>query len=155
MIRRAENRDIPDVERLLLQVGNLHHRGRPDLFRADTPKYTPGELEAIFADDSRPVFVLTEDGGGPVLGYAFCVFQRHGAGVLTDILTLYIDDLCVDEACRGQGIGRKLYEHAAAFAKAQGCYNLTLNVWETNTAARRFYERMGLQPQKTGLETIL
>ena len=75
--------------------------------------------------------------------------------LLPDIKTLYIDDLCVDEACRGQHIGRSLYEFVLAFAKKQGCYNVTLNVWECNTGAKRFYEKCGLVPQKTGMEKIL
>lgn len=44
----------------------------------------------------------------------------------TDIRTLYIDDLCVDETKRGTHIGKQLYEYVVAFAKEQGCYNLTL-----------------------------
>ena len=51
---------------------------------------------------------------------------------MTDIKTLYIDDLCVDETLRGQHFGRALYDAAVAYAKAHGCYNLTLNVWAGN-----------------------
>lgn len=89
-------------------------------------------------------------------GYAFCVFQEHkGDNVLTDIKTLYIDDLCVDENCIGQHIGSVLYEAVKKFAKEQGCYNVTLNVWECNPSARKFYEKAGLKPYKTGMEVIL
>ena len=90
-----------------------------------------------------------------MLGYAFCVFQRPHSHILTDICTLYIDDLCVDAAQRGRGVGRALFEFAKAFAKRSGCYNLTLNVWACNASAMRFYERCGLVPQKVGLEAIL
>ena len=41
------------------------------------------------------------------------------------------------------------------FAKEQGCYNVTLNVWECNPSARKFYEKAGLKPYKTGMEVIL
>ena len=91
-----------------------------------------------------------------VLGYAFCVFQRHpNDNILTDIKTLYIDDLCVDETLRGQHIGSSLYRYVLDYAKKEGCYNLTLNVWECNQGAKRFYESCGLVPQKTGMEKIL
>ncbi len=91
-----------------------------------------------------------------VLGYAFCIFQQHvNDNILTDIRTLYIDDLCVDETIRGQHIGKKLYENVLEFARAQGCYNVTLNVWSCNETAMRFYEKCGLKPQKVGMETIL
>jgi ribosomal protein S18 acetylase RimI-like enzyme len=153
-IRPAENRDIPDVLNLLVQVNLVHHNGRPDLFKGPATKYNAEELKAIFADGSRPVFVYDES--GRVLGYAFCVFQQHvGSQLMTDIKTLYIDDLCVDEEKRGQSIGRQLYEHVLAWARAAGYYNVTLNVWSCNGEAMAFYRRMGMQPQKTGMEVIL
>jgi ribosomal protein S18 acetylase RimI-like enzyme len=74
---------------------------------------------------------------------------------LTHIKTLYIDDLCVDEKRRGQHVGRTIYEHVLSYAKDQGCYNVTLNVWECNESARKFYEKCGLHVLKTGMETIL
>ena len=154
IIRPAENHDIPDVLNLLVQVNMVHHNGRPDLFKGPATKYDAGELRAIFADGSRPVFVYDED--GRVLGYAFCVFQQHvSSQLMTDIKTLYIDDICVDEACRGQGVGRTLYDHVTAFAREQGCYNATLNVWALNQGALAFYERCGMSRQKIGMEILL
>ena len=154
LIRRAESRDIADLMRLLEQVNFVHHRGRPDLFRLGT-KYTAEELADILADASRPVFVF-EDDGGRVQGYAFCVHQQHtGSRLMTDIRTLYIDDLCVDEGCRGQGIGRALYRHVLGYARETGCWNVTLNVWALNPGAQRFYESCGMQVQKTGMECVL
>ena len=66
--------------------------------------------------------------------------------------TLYIDDLCVDESARGKGIGGKLFEYVESFGKSVGCDSITLNVWEQNTAARRFYDACGMTPQKTTME---
>ena len=74
---------------------------------------------------------------------------------MTDIKTLYIDDLCVDENLRGKHIGKELYESAVKLAKDKGCYNLTLNVWSCNPSAMRFYEAQGLKPQKVGMELVL
>lgn len=155
VIRRANEGDIPAIGRLLKQVLDVHHKGRPDLFRAGAKKYTDDELTVLLADDTRPVFVAVDDTHA-VCGYAFCVFEKHsGHNILTDISTLYIDDLCVEETSRGQHVGKRLYEYVRAFAKEQGCYNLTLNVWACNTPALRFYEAMGLVPQKFGMETVL
>lgn len=156
MIRRAQNRDIPDVIRLLHQVLEVHHQGRPDLFKGNATKYSAEELEGIFADDRRPVFVCTDENDSRVLGYAFCIHQQvTDSPILTDIRTLYLDDLCVDEACRGQHIGQSLFEYVKAYAREAGCYNLTLNVWSRNAAALRFYEACGLTPQKIGMELLL
>lgn len=154
-IRRAREEDIRGIDNLLCQVLTVHHNGRPDLFKANAKKYTDEELVEIMKDEKRPIFVA-DDGAGGILGYAFCVFVQHtDDNILTDIKSLYIDDLCVDEKCRGEHIGQKLYEYVLTFAKAEGCYNVTLNVWACNENARKFYEKCGLLPQKIGMEKIL
>ena len=154
-IRRAVNGDIARLSELLRQVLDVHHNVRPDIFRADAKKYTESELEAILQDEQRPIFVY-EDSERGVCGYAFCIFVQHiNNNILTDIKTLYIDDLCVDAGCRGMGIGKALYNYVVSFAKSEGCYNLTLNVWSDNTSALGFYESLGLHKQKIGMEKIL
>ena len=153
-IRRASQNDIPALSELLRQVCNVHHQGRPDLFKPEGTKYTPEQLAELIRDDSRPIFVAVAEEG--VKGYAFCVFKQHLHDTcVTDIKTLYIDDLCVDELCRGQHIGRQLYEYVLQFARESGCYNVTLNVWSCNPSSIQFYESCGLVPQKIGMEKIL
>ena len=155
-IRRAKERDISGIDSLLEQVCMVHHIGRPDLFQGNhNRKYTNEQLKEIFRDEGRPVFVAVNE-GEKVLGYAFCVMQRHSQdNVLTNIKTLYIDDLCVDENIRGQHIGSSLYQYVLQYAKEQGCYNVTLNVWTCNEPAMRFYEQCGMKAQKIGMETVL
>lgn len=154
-IRRAQEKDMEQINDLLCQVLAIHHTGRPDLFKKDTKKYTDTELLELICDDTRPIFVGVDE-QGQVVGYVFCVFQQHiDDNILTDIKTLYIDDLCVDSIQRGQHIGKQLYEYMLQYAKEQGCYNVTLNVWACNESARCFYEHCGLVPQKIGMEKIL
>ena len=153
-IRLAECKDKARLGDLLSQVLEVHHNARPDIFKSGAKKYTDDELEAILADANRPIFVAEEE--GRVLGYAFCIFVQHkDNNILTDVKTLYIDDLCVDEDVRGKGIGRLLYNHVVEFAKECGCYNVTLNVWADNQSALAFYESIGLHKQKIGMELIL
>ncbi len=154
-IRRAEEKDVPRIMDLLAQVLMVHHEGRPDLFKAPATKYTEEELRALLRDDTRPIFAWTDE-KDELVGYCFCVLKQElGNNILTDIKTLYIDDLCVDERARGKGVGRALYDYVKDYARSIGCYNLTLNVWARNEAALRFYRGLGMQPQKYGMETIL
>ena len=154
MIRLAVENDIPKMLDLLSQVCLVHHRGRPDIFKIGT-KYSSQDLKVLLADKERPILVAVDENDS-VIGYCFCIFQQHDDNsVLTDIKTLYIDDLCVDENLRGKHIGKQLYQAAVKLAKENGCYNLTLNVWSCNPSALRFYESMGLKPQKIGMETLL
>ena len=139
-IRIANKTDIPDLLRLLRQILQVHHEGRPDLFKPQSEKYSEYDLQNMLNDQKKPIFVAED--GGCVVGYIFCVLHRlENNSVMTDILTLYIDDLCVDEAVRGKGVGTMLLDYAKQFAREQGCYNLTLNVWALNENAMHFYEK--------------
>lgn len=154
-IRRAEEKDIERIHALLLQVCLVHHNGRPDLFRYGARKYTDEQLKEIIKDEERPILVAVDEQDS-VLGYAFCMFQQHpDDNILTDIRTLYLDDLCVDETLRGQHIGCFLYQAVLDFAKEHHCYNVTLNVWSCNENAMGFYEACGLKPYKVGMEQII
>ena len=127
MIRFAKEKDIPKIGDLLRQVDLVHHNGRPDIFKIGT-KYDENQLKELLKDKNRPILVFTDE-NDLVQGYCFCIFQQHiENNVLTDIKTLYIDDLCVDENLRGKHIGKELYESAVKFAKDNGCDNVTLNV---------------------------
>lgn len=153
-IRTANTQDIPQILRLLAQVGRVHHLARPDLFRAGALKYDETALERLLAQEERPVFVAME--GDRMLGYCFCIRKEtKGDPVLEDYLSLYIDDLCVDENSRGQQVGTKLYSYARSYARETGCKSVTLNVWADNKSALDFYTHLGLRPQKIGMESIL
>ena len=153
-IRQAEKSHIPGLIRLLRQVGSIHHEIRPDIFRAGAIKYTEQDLEELLKDENKPIFVAVEDEN--VLGYCFCQVETiRGSTVLTDRVEIYIDDLCVEETCRGQGVATALYRHVTAWAKELGCDFISLNVWCGNDSAMRFYEKCGMKPQKIGMETIL
>jgi len=153
MIRKATEKDIPQVLELLHQVNMVHYEIRPDLFKPHTTKYSAEELTTLFRDESKPVFVF-DDGG--VQGYAFCqVSEVKDHLLLQDNKMLYIDDICVDEKARGRHVGKALFDHVKEYAQTIGCHHITLNVWEGNEPALRFYRNMGMQVQKTTMEIIL
>ena len=152
-IRKANENDILRIIDLLHQVNMVHYGIRPDLFKPNTTKYNAQELQVLLNDANKPVFVYDD---GSVLGYAFCqVTEVKDDILLQDIKTLYIDDICVDETSRGKHIGKALFDEVMEYASSIGCRNITLNVWEGNDAAYRFYKNMGMQVQKTTMEIIL
>ena len=154
-IRRAQAKDIKTILSLLQQVLELHAAIRPDIFVSGTTKYTEEELGTMIRDDEKPVFVAADEADA-VLGYAFCIYQETKEnGSLHARRTLYLDDLCVDAQARGRHIGAELYRHVLKTAKETGCDSVTLNVWAVNGEAAAFYERMGMKPLKTTMETIL
>ena len=153
-IRFATCADISGILQLLYQVGDVHHQIRPDIFRAGALKYDAPALQNLLQDSNRPIFVAVED--NTLLGYCFCVIKDYrGSGVQTDRVEVYIDDLCVEETCRGQGVATALYRHVTNWAKDMGCAFISLNVWCGNDSAMAFYEKMGMKPRNIMMETKL
>lgn len=155
MIRVMEEKDIPDVINLLQQVLYVHHIGRPDLFKKTGTKYTIEQLKEMISDPTLKIFVY-ENENGKIIGHCFCSIKDKPETTNSYALkTLFINDLCIDEANRGQHIGKALYEHAKSYAKENGFYNINLNVWECNPAAMAFYNAIGLVPQSHIMEEKL
>lgn len=154
-IRNAKEKDLDAILLLLSQVLEIHAAIRPDIFISGTTKYSKEELRTIISDKNRPVYVaVTQE--DQVAGYVFCQIQKQPASEnMVPFTSLYIDDLCVDGNIRGQHIGRQLFEHVKKEARALGCYEVTLNVWEGNVNAQTFYEKMGLKVQSSHMEYIL
>ena len=114
-VRMAEEKDIERIHSLLAQVAMVHHKGRPDLFKYGKSKYTDEELKEILKDKNRPILAAVDD-SDCLQGYAFCIFQQYkDSNIMTDIRTLYIDDLCEEETRRGEHIGKTLYNAVLDF----------------------------------------
>lgn len=150
MIRPAQLHDIPALESLLEEILQVHHEGRPDIFRASGQKYSQAELASMIENPDQLIFVY--ELAGQVVGHLFCQIQEAQSQVLQPIKTLFIDDLCVASQVRGQGTGKELYHFAQSYAKENGCYNVTLDAWTENAGAVAFYEQLGMKPQKIRME---
>ena len=155
VIRRAQEKDIPAMKKLLSQVLELHAEIRPDIFIPGTTKYTTEELAAMLKDETRRIYAAADE-NDDMIGYAFCELKKQPfSNNMIPFTSLFIDDLCVDESARGKSIGRQLFEHVKEEAARLGCYEVTLNVWEGNDSARRFYEKMGMKVKETMMEVII
>lgn len=153
-IRFAAAQDVLGILELLRQVGRVHYEGRPDIFRDNAQKYGASQVLALLNSSKTPIFVAVEE--EKVLGYCFCKVKAYeNEPVVNNHTELYIDDLCVDESHRGQHIGTALYNQVLRYAKMRGCHNITLNVWCFNERAMKFYESLGMKPQRLFMETVL
>lgn len=154
-VRKAEERDIPQIMELLGQVLQIHADIRPDIFIPNTTKYTNAELIDMLKEETKPIYVAVDE-NDRCLGYAFCQLKKQPfSNNMVQFTSLFIDDLCVDKNTRGQHVGRTLFEYVKSEAKKLGCYEVTLNVWEGNTSAEKFYEKMGMKTKERQMEYIL
>ena len=151
-IRRAKKEDIARLSDLLSQVLEIHAKLRPDLFVSGTTKYGKEQLEGMINDDGKPIYVAVIN--DYVVGYAMCQI-RVPTSNMYPIKVFHLDDLCVDEKYRKQGIGKALYQKVVETAKENDCYEITLNGWPGNDAALKFYEKMGMKTRSVFMEHIM
>ena len=154
-IRRAKEKDIPRLLKLLGQVLELHAKARPDVFVSGTTKYSEDELKTMVSDDQNPIFVAVDD-SDEVIAYAFCQLKTQPfSSTMVPFRSFFVDDFCVDENARGMHVGKELFEFIKQEAINRDCYEVTLNVWRGNDGAERFYEKMGMQTKERQMEYIL
>ena len=155
IIRKAEEKDIPRIMELLEQVLQIHADIRPDIFIPGTTKYTVAELTELLKNEEKPIYVAANE-ADICVGYAFCQLQEQPfSNNMVPFKSLFIDDLCVDQQVRGQHIGERLFEFIKKEARKMNCYEVTLNVWTGNTAAEKFYEKIGMKTKERQMEYIL
>lgn len=139
MLELARESDWEVVKRLSVQIHDLHAAWRPDLyFHCDEPY-----PRAKFLEDIGNRMVYTAKIGGLVAGYVILsILQKGGPGTV-EHKALRLDAICVDEAIRGQGIGKTMVADVRALARAFGCRELILGVHPENDRAVGFYQKCG------------
>ncbi|HKV28484.1 MAG TPA: GNAT family N-acetyltransferase [Candidatus Acidoferrales bacterium] len=132
-IRAAQFSDAARLAPLASQLGY-----------ASTPEQVAARLPGIFAHPEHVVFVAERE-DGELAGYVDVFLFR---GVAADPRA-EIAGLVVEEAARGQNIGRMLMARAEDWARENGCSECSLRSNVIREAAHRFYENLGYRVNKT------
>ena len=88
-------------------------------------------------------FALLAWAGEKAVGAAVCFW---GFSSFAGRPSLNLHDFAVLPDLRGRGVGQALLREVERRARERGCCKITLEVHETNTHARRLYEREGFRP---------
>ena len=143
-IRNAVPEDRERIMPLQKEIADLHHAGRPDLFRTDARYFTESAFAERLKDSEHTIFIAEAE-DGTVVGYAFAwVIHYRNHSTYKDFDCFYIDDICVLKAFRRNGIGRRLFEACKTQAQAEKCKMMELGVWAFNTEAIAFYKSCGM-----------
>jgi ribosomal protein S18 acetylase RimI-like enzyme len=136
-IREAVPDELPQVLALYAQPG-MNDAQVLDLARAR-------EIHAQFARyPSYRLFVAcTPEAPQEVVG-SYALLVMHNLAHL-GAPSAIVEDVVVDSARRGQGIGRQMMAHAMAQARAAGCYKLALSSNRRRERAHAFYESLGFE----------
>lgn len=144
MVRTATPEDYAAVAPLAREIQAQHVAARPDIFRMYEPVLAEGYYHALLAEDDCAFLVAEYDGA--IAGYAICTLRRpepYQMFIPRSVVTL--DTLVVAHALHGKGIGRALMDASVAWAKTRRAVALELTVYEFNTDAIAFYERLGME----------
>lgn len=143
-IRTAVIDDCERIRPLQKEIAELHHKGRPDLFKTEARYFTKEEFAKRLNDPNHTVLIAETD-TGEVVGYAFAwvIFYRNHS-TFVDFDCFYIDDICVSKDFRRNGIGKMLFERCRQTAKEKKCKIMDLGVYAFNKEAVAFYKKCGM-----------
>ena len=152
-ITKANKKDINQIINLLYQVHKVHSDARSDLFIPGEKKYTHEEVAKIIENANTPIYVYKEN--DEVIAYAFIIFKYEVSKSLVNNKIMFIDDFCVDEKHKHNGIGTKLFDYLKQLAKKENCFSINLIVYDFNTAAKNFYLKQEMNELKSYMELIV
>jgi diamine N-acetyltransferase len=145
-IRAARPEDYAALCALWKEVDDLHARLLPGYFkRSARPPRRRDEVERILRAPDEALLVA--DGGGVVMGLVHVqIYDTPAVAMMVPKRRAHIDNLVVDGEHRRKGVGTRLLEAAATWARSRGAEDLLLTVWEGNEEAVLFYKKCGFAP---------
>ena len=151
MLQLARRSDWEEIQRLSVQIHDLHAAWRPDIYFHSEEPY-PQEK---FLEDIRERIVYVAKIDGITVGYVVLAVLRKGGPGTVEHKLLRLESICVEESIRGHGIGKTMVEEVRALAKAFGCSQLILGVHPENDAAVAFYQKCGFRIRTINMDMQL
>ena len=141
MLQLARPEDRAAIEGLAQQVHVLHVQWRPDIYAPASELWPQDRFDAAVAD--RQLFAAKVE--ETVVGYVLLKARTYDMVGHTKRKVLVVDEICVDETRRNQGIGTEMMIEVRAIANAFGCTDLQLGVYPQNNEALAFYQKCGFR----------
>ena len=148
MLELAVEADREAVNAMALQVHALHASWRPDIFEMVEQLYPKKRFQE--AGRERQLYVAKLR--GVAVGYVLLKIRDYDWSGMVRRKVMFLDEICVEEAFRGQGIGKAIMEDVHALARAFGCTDLQLGVYPQNDGALAFYQKCGFSIQSVEMQ---
>ena len=139
MLQLARPEDWGAVEALAQQAHAMHVQWRPDIY--EMPEVLYPEERFLAAIKERQLYVAKIDNA--VVGYVLLKMRNYDWPGVVKRKVMVVDELCVHESCRNQGIGKQMMNDAWALAKAFRCTDMQLGVYPQNDDAVGFCQKCG------------
>jgi ribosomal protein S18 acetylase RimI-like enzyme len=153
-IRLVRENELERVNELRMQVNALHVAGKPEVFKPGFPAELRDYIYAIRKDPEQYIVVAEQD--GYICGFAVLHHINQPENpFMKERDFLDIDEFCVDENHRRQGVASAMIRYIRDYAKEQGYHRIELNMWEFNREALAFYEAAGFTSFRRYMEMMV
>ena len=151
-MRDAQPSDLASLARLLLLVHQLHVDAHPEVYRPISHDKAGQLLQQRLREPDTIVRVAEADTNLP-LGFYCAVIRSLPESMLLHSRKLwYVNEVVVDPASRGQGIGGKLLVDLKQLAEREAVDSLELDVGVFNAEARQFFQGQGFEPVRIRMQ---
>ena len=152
-VRPATLADWPAGRELLREGDDLHAALAPNYFRAG--EHTVLEWRS-WIEDATAAVLVADAGAEAAAGLVVVrMYDTPQSPTMVPRRRGHVEVVVVAARHRRCGVGRRLMDAAAAWARAHGAVELVLTTWAGNEAADAFYRRLGYRPLSTVLSQPL
>ncbi len=153
-IRFAKENELDRVNELRKQVNELHVEGKPDVFKPGFGDELRDFIHTIWKDPEQEIVVADAD--GIICGVAVIhhIYKAENP-FMHERDFIDIDEFCVDEGYRRQGVASAMITFIKNYTKEKGFKRLELNMWEFNQSALEFYENAGFKTFRRYMEMFV
>lgn len=151
----AKESDFEAVNRIARQVAEYHAQWDTSIQTVENPYPMDWFLECTKADSIHESVIYVARQNENVVGYMRFYLWNTNSTMAEKRTMLSIDDICVEESLRHQGVGTQMMDSLRAQAKAWGCSNLCLYVDAPNESAIAFYKKCGFQVKNLGMRAVI
>ncbi len=156
LVRLAQIEDYEGVSRLVSQIHQLHVIARPDIYAAYDNPMGIEYYRKILIEEQTAVIVAVHPTDGTLDAYTIIrIDEAAYRPIFQKRKYIFIDDFCVDEKKRSQGIGKMIFEFLIEYAKEISATDIEFSVAEFNTGAIEFYQSLGMSTRSRRMEYII
>ena len=141
MLQLARPEDRAAIDALAQQIHRMHVAWRPDIYELAEEMWPEERFDEAVAQ--RQLFAAKLD--DTIVGYVLVKIRNYDMIGHVKRRVLLVDEICVDESRRNQGIGTEMITEVRAIAKAFGCTDMQLGVYPQNNEALAFYQKCGFR----------
>jgi Acetyltransferases len=154
IIRIWKKEDYEDIAKLFCQVHNLHQSGRPDFYEVSDRPLKQEDFDELLQNEK--IITLAAESEGAIIGFSIVELREPSRNpLMRSRQVAWMEDLCVDEKYRRQGIGKLLFDAVNEEIKSRGITSLELMVWNFNKSAVEFYRGLGMTERSLIMELKL